>query len=530
MAGSARRSVGASIVAAVMVLSACSGGHSSKPEHTTAGHANNGVGGVQRTSGPAPGSQTKPGTNDAAGAPGVATRSGDGVPPTGRFTQPMLASQDPQSTFGLDVDTASYTYAAAQINAGRLPAPAAVRPEEFINAFTQDYPAPAGDGFALSLDGSHLAATAAQPDTMRLLRVGLQTRPDDALEQPATDLTFVIDVSGSMGAPGKLDLVKDALSALVEQLPAGDSVAIVTFNAHSHIVVPTTSASQQERLLAAIDSLRAGGTTNLAAGLTTGYQVARAGFQTGATNRVVILSDGLPNTGETSSSAIAARVRVEADKEITLLGVGVGRTYGDALMEQLVDHADGFVVYVSSPAQAREAFITRLPATSSLRALDAKAQVTFNPQTVISYRLIGYDDRAIADSSFTNDRVDGGEVDAGQQVTALYAVKLQPDAYGMVASAAVRWLDPATHLPDESVDSVYTTDLDVAFDDAAPGLRVCYAAAYFAEALRGSPYGSYAQLPDLASIAWNAADASEDPAVAALADTISRAADLIGRS
>ncbi len=363
---------------------------------------------------------------------------------------------------------------------------------------------------------------------MRLLRVGLQTRPNDRLDQPDTALTFVIDVSGSMRSQGKLDLVKSALSELVSQLGPGDSVAIVTFNSHARVVVPATSASKRERLLSAIDSLQAGGSTNLADGLTTGYQVARAGFQPEATNRVVILSDGLPTTGKTSASAIASEVRAEAGKQITLIGVGVGRTYGDTLMEQLVDHADGFVVYLSSPAQAHEVLIPRLLVTASLRALDAKAQVTFNPQTVVSYRLVGYDDRAIADSSFTNDHVDGGEVDAGQQVTALYAVQLQPNAYGEVATAAIRWLDPASHLPDEAVDTVYTTDLDVPFEVAAVGIQVCYAAAFFAEALRGSPYGTHVQLADLAAIADDAAYTNEDPAAAALAETIRRAADLVG--
>jgi Ca-activated chloride channel family protein len=362
---------------------------------------------------------------------------------------------------------------------------------------------------------------------MRLLRVGLQTRPDDAYDSQAVALTFVIDVSGSMGAPGKLDLVKGALSALVNNLQPDDSVAIVTFNASAHVIVPTMFASERSKLLSAIDGLRARGNTNLAAGLTTGYRVARAGFQPSATNRVVILSDGLANTGETSSSAIVAQVSAEANKQITLLGVGVGRTYGDALMEQLADHADGFVVYVSSPDQARQVFLEQLAATSTVRALDAKAQVTFNSATVVSYRLIGYDDRALANSSFTNDRVDGGEVEAGQQVTALYAVQLQPNAYGQIATAAVRWLDPTTHLPFEAVSSVDVSSLDVPFEQAAGGLRVGYAAAFFAEVLRGSPYGRSVRLADLASIAESAANVTEYPGVTDLADTIRRASELM---
>ena len=260
----------------------------------------------------------------------------------------------------------------------------------------------------------------------RLLRVGLQTRADSPEDRADAALTFVIDVSGSMGDPGKLDLAKDALHNLIDQLRPNDSVAIVTFNSSARVIRPMTSVSRKATLHAAIDELRAEGSTNLAAGFEAGYRVAREGFRPGATNRVVILSDGLANTGATDASTILARVRDEAAKQITLLGVGVGSDYGDALMEQLADRGDGYVVYVSERDQARRLFAERLPATVPIRAMDAKAQVTFDPTTVASYRLIGYDDRAVADSSFRNPNVDGGEVEAGHSVTALYAVRLRP--------------------------------------------------------------------------------------------------------
>ena len=441
---------------------------------------------------------------------------------------PVLASEDPQSTFALDVDTASYTYAQAMIATGMLPAADTVRQEEFINAFQQDYPQPAGDGFTVTLDGSHLPAShlVTDKEDMRLLRVGLQTLADTNADRPDAALTFVIDVSGSMGDPNKLDLVKDALTTLVNQLRATDSVAIVTFNATAQVVAPMTSADNRAALRGAIDGLSAGGRTNLEAGLDAGYQVARDGFRPGLTNRVILLSDGLANTGDTEASQILTRVRAEADKQIALLGVGVGRDYGDALMEKLADHGDGFVVYVSNQQQARSVFVDRLPATLTTRALDAKAQVTFNPATVVSYRLIGYDDRALADSSFRNDHVDGGEVGAGHTVTALYAVRLVPDAYGQVAQAQVRWLDPFTKQPSETSNTIFVADLDVAFADASPRLQVCYAAGYFAEVLRDSPYAHEVRLPDLAEIAANAAAWTEDPAVDNLTDTIRRADDL----
>jgi len=204
----------------------------------------------------------------------------------------------------------------------------------------------------------------------------------------------------------------------------------------------------------------------------------------------------------------------------------VGSDYGDALMEQLADHGDGFVVYVSELAQARTVFVQQLPATLTVRAMDAKAQVTFDPQTVAGYRLIGYDDRALADSSFRNDHVDGGEVGAGHTVTALYAVRLREGATGQVARANVRWLDPTTREAGEAADTVTVNDLAVPFTAGAPQLQVCYAAAYFAESLRNSPYGREVRLTDLASVVTDAADQLDDASVGDLAATIRAAAQL----
>lgn len=533
--------LGTIAVCLAMAVSGCSAGHKAAPAGGTAAK-HGGDNGAAPTGGS--GSGQNGATAPGATAPG-STRGNAAVPPPQappvpggllaplpsdslRYPPETITSEEPRSTFGLDVDTASYTYAQSLIDAGRMPPPEAVRPEEFINSFGEDYPAPAGNGFTVTLDGSQMPGTHLTTDAgdMRLLRVGLRTAPDESGDRPDAALTFVIDVSGSMGDPGKLDLVKDALNTMIDSLRPTDTVAIVTFNRTAKVVTSMVPASQAPALHHDIAALHAGGTTNLQAGLIAGYEVARAGFRPGATNRVVILSDGLANTGSTSSATLVAEARAEADKQITLLGVGVGRDYGDALMEQLADHADGFVVYVSSVAQARQEFVSRLPATVDLRALDAKAQVTFNPATVSRYRLIGYDDRALANSAFTNDHVDGGEVVAGYTVTALYAIRLVPEAYGEVATAAVRWLDPTTRQPLEVVSSVFTGSLDVPFVQASSRLQVCYAAAYFAEVLRGSQYGAEVRLSDLADIASRAAEQTGDPAVATLADTILRATDL----
>ncbi|SBT41506.1 vWA domain-containing protein [Micromonospora auratinigra] len=430
--------------------------------------------------------------------------------------------EDPASTFAMDVDTASYGYTRRLIRDGRLPERAEVRPEEFVNSFRQDYPQPAGDGFAVHVDGARLPQQHEAADDERLLRVGLQTRAEDRRDRPDAALTFVVDVSGSMDEPGRLDLVRDALHTLVDQLRPTDSIAIVEFSTRARVVREMTPVAEARTLHEAIDSLRTRDSTNLEAGLVLGYRVARDGFREGRTNRVIVLSDGLANTGSTEAEPILRRVREEAQKQITLLGVGVGSDYGDALMEQLADRGDGFAVYVGEREQARRVFVQQLPATLSLRALDAKVQVTFDEATVTSYRLIGYDNRAIADESFRDDRVDGGEVGPGHSVTALYAVRLAEGASAStrVARVQVRWTAPKDRAPAETYESVTVAALDRPFTEASPRLRTCYAAGYFAEALRG---GTQARLADLAAIAQGAAEATDDAEVRDLSRLIREA-------
>ncbi|MET8907689.1 von Willebrand factor type A domain-containing protein [Micromonospora sp. NPDC004551] len=460
----------------------------------------------------------------ADAAPGP-TRPDARAPRSGDETR---ASDDPLSTFALDVDTASYGYARRLIMDGRLPEHATVRPEEFVNSFRQDYPQPAGDGFAVHVDGARLPETHEAGGDERLLRVGLQTRAEDEQRRPDAALTFVIDVSGSMGEPGRLDLVRDALHTLVDQLRPTDSIAVVEFSNTARVIREMTPVADARPLHDAIDSLHTRDSTNLEAGLVLGYRVARDGFRPGRTNRVIVLSDGLANTGSTEAEPILRRVRAEAEKQIALLGVGVGSDYGDELMEQLADRGDGFAVYVSEREQAREMFVRQLPATLSVRALDAKVQVTFAPQAVRSYRLVGYDNRALADEDFRDDRVDGGEVGPGHSVTALYAVRLAEGASpsDRIAQVQVRWTDPAERTPAETYGSVTVADVQGSFATASPRLRACYAAAWFAETLRGTESDGPVRLTDLATIADGAAAATEDPEVRDLARVIRSADEL----
>ncbi|MFI6594706.1 von Willebrand factor type A domain-containing protein [Nonomuraea sp. NPDC050536] len=439
--------------------------------------------------------------------------------------QPTTAQTDAEqdttqaqiSTFALDVDTASYAYAGRTLKEGRRPEAGQIRPEEFINAFRQDYPQPADDGFTVQVDGARMGGNQA------ILRVGLQTRASDSAARRPANLTFVVDVSGSMAEPGRLDLVKQALHTLIGQLSPGDEVSIVSFSDEARVLASMTPLTAGADLHAAVDRLAVEGSTNLESGLVTGYQEAAKAFRPAATNRVILLSDGLANQGETEWQAILDRVKEYAGRQIALLTVGVGRDYGDQLMEQLADHGDGAAVYVSTQAEADKLFATQLPATIELRARDAKAQVVFNPAVVESYQLIGYENRALSAEEFRDDSRDGGEVGPGHSVTALYSVQLKPGARGQLAAASVRWQDPDTRNPSEASNAIQVSKLaDSMWSSTPVRLQVDVVAAAFALQLRdGKAYGM--DLATLGEHARRLAGASEDSQVGELADLIARA-------
>lgn len=522
-----------------------------------------------------------PGDRGGMGAPAVPDQRTD---TDGRSLQKAPSARDPRylSTFALDVDTASYGFTRRSLMDGRLPAGRSVRPEEFVNTFRQNYAEPSGDGFAISTDGGRLTGAGTEPadeagetegsgetdgsdeaegsdkagGDVRLLRVGLQTAGagDDGTARADANLTFVIDTSGSMREPGRLDLVQDALHTLVDRLRPTDSVAIVAYSSNARLLREMTPVSRKADLHRAIDRLEAGSNTNLESGMTVGYREARRAYRAGATNRVILASDGLANTGSTKSGPILAKVSDEAAKGISLLCVGVGSDYGDTLMEELADHGDGRAVYVSERDRARELFTEQLPATLDLRARDAKAQVEFDGRTVDTFRLVGYDNRGLDADDFRDDSVDGGEIGPGHSVTALYVVRLRPGADGRIAQVRVRWQHPETRAPAEATETVDTGDLAPPLWTAeSVPLRVSATAALFAERLRDgagdglqepvstpkSPYVSpsqgpfvtagrlpgepYAGLPELARHARALAEVSEDSDVVELAGLIDRA-------
>ncbi|MFF0274851.1 von Willebrand factor type A domain-containing protein [Streptomyces sp. NPDC004330] len=502
-------------VAALLAAGLAAGGCGAGGERSSADHA---TGEKART---APAAPTAPGG-------GAGTANPEGAEGSARDGRPSAAPvPDYLSTFALDVDTASYGYARRTLAEGRLPDPATVRPEEFVNSFRPDYPRPEDNGFSVTLDGAR-----AGQDGWSLVRVGLATRAADRRgERPPAALTFVVDVSGSMAEPGRLDLVKESLGLLADELRDDDSIGLVAFSDEAETRLPLTRVGDARgRIRDAVDALATSSSTNVEAGVRTGYDVAVAGHREGATNRVVLLSDALANTGATEAGTILERIEAERKRYgITLFGVGVGSDYGDAFMEQLADRGDGQTTYVSDTAQARKVFVDQLPAHVELRARDAKAQVAFDRRTVERFRLIGYENRAVADEDFRDDRVDGGEVGAGHTVTALYAVRTRPGATGPVATATVRWLDPATRAPHERSGSVGTAALagDI-WGGGHDSLQLTAITAYFADALRGGELPGAPGLAALADRAESIAGRSGSAVVRELAAAVRQANGLRG--
>jgi Ca-activated chloride channel family protein len=481
-----------SLAVLALVTAGCAGGASSS------GSANTGHGEPPAHHQPPP----VPWPDEPAATPydGV-TYEDPGVNP---FVDPV---EDRVSTFGLDVDTASYTIAQRYVDDGNRPDPASVRVGEWVNAFDQGYRPPQDDTFAIVVDGGPTPFT--DRDEV-LLRVGLQARDVRDRARADTALTFVIDTSGSMEREGRLELVKDALARLVDGLGRGDTVAIVTFGDEARVLLEPTPATHRDEILDVIGWLQPGGSTNLEGGLRLGYELARASLTENGVDRVVLASDGVANVGLTDPDRILAAVRRDAAAGIELVSVGVGMgNYNDALLEQLADQGDGFYAYVDGPDEANRLFTEDLTGTLQTVALDARAQIEFDPEAVAAYRLVGYENRAIADRDFVDDTVDAGAIGAGHSVTALYAIRLDEDLgrQGRIATVRLRWTDPDDGRVDELARDVRASDLAGSFRSSDPFFRFDAVVASTAEVLRGSPWAGHVRLADIAEVAHHEAEA-----------------------
>ncbi len=326
----------------------------------------------------------------------------------------------PLSTFAADVDTVSYSNIRRFLNQGELPPPGAVRVEEMINYFPYDYPSPdANRPYSLTTE---IAQAPWKPDHL-LLRIGLQATPIKLDRAPPVNLVFLLDVSGSMSAPNKLPLLQRALRLVVEQLDEKDRVAMVVYAGSSGVVLRPTAGNQRAKILAAIDRLEAGGSTNGASGIQLAYALADEYRRPGTQSRVILATDGDFNVGTTSQSELIRLIETKraSGTFLTVLGFGMGN-YKDSTLEKLANHGNGNYSYIDTIAEARKVLVQELGATLVTIAQDVKLQVEFNPKRVSSYRLIGYENRMLQAQDFKDDSKDAGDMGAGHSVTALYEI------------------------------------------------------------------------------------------------------------
>ncbi len=338
----------------------------------------------------------------------------------GKEVSPVKLTQaEPVSTFSVDVDTGAYANARRFLTQGMQPPQDAVRTEEMINYFRYDYARPKdrAQPFTVTTD---VARTPWNEGTY-LMRIGLRGYDIDSAERPPANLVFLMDVSGSMGSPDKLPLVKTALAGLAGELSPKDKVSIVVYAGAAGMVLEPTSDTAKIRR--ALESLEAGGSTAGGAGIELAYRIAEDNFIKGGVNRVILATDGDFNVGVSDTKALIELVEKKRDSGITLTTLGFGQgNYNEAMMEQIANHGNGNYAYIDSALEAKKVLGEEMSSTLFTIAKDVKIQVEFNPAVIAQYRLVGYENRALREEDFDNDRVDAGDIGAGHQVTAIYEV------------------------------------------------------------------------------------------------------------
>ncbi|WP_417911363.1 vWA domain-containing protein [Candidatus Electronema sp. PJ] len=369
----------------------------------------------------------------------------------------LRPTANPYSTFSVDVDTASYSNVRRFINAGQMPPAGAVRIEELINYFTYSYPQPVSEHpFSVTTE----LGPCPWEDSHKLVRIGLKAKDIDKKELPPSNLVFLIDVSGSMADPNKLPLLQQGMKLLVRQLNEKDRVAMVVYAGNEHVVLEPTPGSEQQKIIEAIDSLGAGGSTHASSGIITAYQLAEQAFMPGGNNRIILASDGDFNVGVTSPDELKKMIEEKRKSGVylTVLGFGMGN-YHDDTMEVLADKGNGNYAYIDNLLEAKKVMVKEMSGTLFALAKDVKIQVEFNPTKVGAYRLIGYENRALADEDFNDDKKDAkkdaGEIGIGHTVTALYE---------LIPIGAMPAVDPLKYQkkaekPDEKTGSTYANEL-----------------------------------------------------------------------
>jgi Ca-activated chloride channel homolog len=415
------------------------------------------------------------------------------------------------STFAVDVDTGSYTSARSALQSGYSPDVHAVRVEEFVNYFNYSYPAPAKEPFSVSMEGAP-SPFSAEPNTY-IMRVGVQGRQIAQKDRKPTHLTFLVDVSGSMSSVDKLPLAVAALKILTNNMRPQDSVALVTYAGYTSVALEDTAATPagKKKIIKALDELMSGGGTAMSSGMELAYKEAAKNAKPGHISRVIVLSDGDANIGPVSQSEIQSTIAGHVKDGITMTTIGLGGgNYNDAMMEQLANKGNGNYYYIDSKREAERIFGEKIGGTLEVIAKDVKIQVEFNPAMVKSYRLIGYENRDIADNDFRNDKVDAGEIGSGHTVTALYELTCAPTMSEDLAYVRLRHKQPEGDRASEQSFTLRPADMRAKLSDASADLQFASAVAMLAEKLRGSKYATKISFDLIREIATASSSANQE--------------------
>ena len=435
-------------------------------------------------------------------------------------------SEAPVSTFSIDVDTAAYTNTRRLLNAGTLPPADAVRVEEFINYFNYSYPRPERreQPFTITTEAGPSPWNADR----KLLMIGLQGYEVSRSELPAANLVFLIDVSGSMRSPQKLGLLKSSMKLLTRKLRPQDTISIAVYAGAAGNVLEPTSGADRAKIVAAIDALQAGGSTNGGAGINLAYSLAQQNKAEHGINRVILATDGDFNVGTHSIEALGELIEQQRKSGVylTVLGFGAGN-YNDALMQELAQKGNGNAAYIDTINEARKVLIEEMSSTFETIAKDVKVQVEFNPALVREYRLIGYETRDLRREDFNNDKIDAGEIGAGHSVTALYELTLTTAAnpsvdalrYGSasatdrkrgatnaseLAHVKLRYKEPAGTSSKLVSRVVRNSEMHQQLQSTSGNFRFAAAASAFAQLLRGSDYTGELRYEDVLALARDA--------------------------
>jgi Ca-activated chloride channel family protein len=405
------------------------------------------------------------------------------------------ADKDNLSTFGVDVDNASYTFSRRSLAEGRLPPEESVRLEEWVNYFKYDDPAPQSGAFAVRFE----AAPSPFAPGRHLLRIGLRAKDVPESERKAAHLVFLVDTSGSMQSPDRLPMALDSLRILVDHLSDRDTVALVTYAGEVRDVLSPTRADAVGKLdiRRALDSLQAGGGTSMGDGMVRAYEYALSGVEAGAISRVIVLTDGDANIGRSQPAQVQESVKKYVDRGVTLSAVGFGvGNYHDAMLQTLADKGNGNCYYVDGLGEAKRIFGEQAGGTLEVVAKDVKVQVEFDRRLVRRWRLLGYEKRHLTAEQFRDDKVDAGDMGAGHQVTALYEVELAkvevgPEGFAPVRAAGfatvrLRAKDPDGEAAQEAEFKVRPEDVKAALVDGSDDLRFAAAVTLAADILRGN--------------------------------------------